>query len=100
MKFENHQFYNCTIILDDNQRYNVDANWLHNEQLDNWKNWNCDAGHSRIFIDSDLAVYSGECCNDYLGNLQVAWDILPTASICKRDRCSSCADDLLVKKVK
>lgn len=100
MKFENQQFHNCVITLTDSTKFNVTANWLHNEGLDEWNQWYCDAGHTRIYIDSTLDVYSGECWNDYLGNLQHTWDIFPSASICNRARCSSCTDDLLVKKVK
>lgn len=100
MKFKNQQFYNCTIRLDNTQEFNINANWLHNESLDNWENWKCDAGHTRMYIDSNLDVYSGECCNDYLGNLQRTWEIMTIPSICKQTRCSSCTDDLLVKKEK
>ena len=85
-------------MLDNGDEYNVDANWLNNEKLNNWKSWSCEAGYSRILIDSDLSVYGGQCRNDYLGNLETTWDILYAPTTCNRDSCSGCTDDLLVRK--
>lgn len=98
MQFSDHEFYNCEVILDNGTKYNINANWLHNEKLNYWKNWQCEAGFNRIFIDADSNVYSGQCFNDSLGNLQTGWDVLNTPTICKRERCTGCTDDLLAEK--
>ena len=96
--FSNHKYYNCSILLDNGEQFNVNANWLHNENLDNWKNWSCDAGYNRINIDVDFSVTSGECHNDYLGNLLTEWHLLDNLTTCRKDRCTGCTDDLLIFK--
>ena len=98
MKFENHRYYNCEITLDDNTKYQIEANWLHNQQLDTWQGWLCDAGHRRLMIDADLTVYGGECLNDKLGNILTGWSLLDSPTICQLSRCTGCTDDLLQKK--
>ena len=54
--FENHPIYNCKITTDDGQEYLVYANWIHNEKLDNWQGWHCDAGHTRFYIDKNFDI--------------------------------------------
>lgn len=98
MHFDNHEFYNCEVFLSDGTNYKINANWLHNEKLNYWKNWQCEAGFNRIFIDADSNVYSGQCLNDYLGNLQTHWELLNTPTTCKRERCTGCTDDILSEK--
>jgi hypothetical protein len=100
LKFENQQHYNCKIQLDNDEQYCVDANWIHNNQLDNWQDWKCDAGHRRLDIDKDFNVYSGQCHNDYLGNLLNNWEPLSAPTTCKQKRCTGCTDDLLIAKHK
>ena len=100
MKFENHKFHNCEITLDDGKKYLVEANWLHNENLDFWEFWKCDAGVTRIMIETNLIVYGGECLNDRLGHLEDGWDLLINPTVCTQLRCSGCTDDLLVEKRK
>lgn len=98
MTFENHQYYNCKVVLENNETFLLDANWIHNNQLDCWKDWSCSAGSLRLCIDEKFDVYSGECNNDYLGNLNTGWAPLSEPTVCKKDRCSGCTDDLLVQK--
>jgi hypothetical protein len=98
LKFENHQFYNCEITLDNGEQYKISANWLHNNQLDNWKGWQCNAGFHRIDVDKNFDVYSAQCQNDYLGNLFTEWQPLDAPTICKKSRCTGCTDDLLITK--
>lgn len=100
MKFENQQYYNCKILLDSKDSFLVGANWLHNNQLDQWQDWSCAAGSLRLNIDEKFDVYSGECKNDYLGNLLTGWAPLTTLTVCKRNRCTGCTDDLLIEKHK
>jgi hypothetical protein len=50
-------------------------------------------------VKENFDVYSGECKNDYLGNLFKDFKILDE-NICKRDRCTGCTDDLIIKKRK
>jgi hypothetical protein len=97
LTFTNHQYYNCRIYLDDQTEFLVDANWLHNNNLDQWQNWQCNAGADRIYIDPVGDVYSGECKNDHLGHIDQGWDLQQSAQ-CRRKTCTGCADDLLVAK--
>lgn len=78
----------------------MNANTLHNNQIDCWQDWQCNAGHTRIYIKSNLDVYGGECLNDYLGRLDQDWQLLPESTVCKRTRCTGCTDDLLTPKRK
>ena len=100
LKFENHHNNNCTILLDNGDQYQIYANWLHNHNLDNFKGWQCDAGITRISIDPAGQVFSGECENSNLGNLNTGWHLLEeSVAVCDRDRCTGCTDDLLAKKI-
>ncbi len=97
IKFENHTNYNCKITTDDGQEYYVFSHWLHNNDLDHWKGWSCDAGYSRLHIDKNLEVWSGVCYNDYLGK---ATDNFYTnkRTVCRRETCTPCTDDLVIGK--
>lgn len=97
MQFNDHQYYNCKIYLTDQTEYLVEANWLHNNELDRWNGWQCYAGTHRIYIDSDGHVYSGECKNDSLGHIDQEWH-LQEPSLCKQKTCTGCTDDLMVTK--
>ena len=96
-KFENQENYNCRITTDTGEEYLVYANWLHNEQLDQWKDWTCEAGATRLLIDKDLKVYSGECKNDLLGSAVDGFTVLEHTT-CRQERCTGCTDDLMVAK--
>jgi len=98
LKFENHPYCNCKITLDNNETYRINANWMHNENIDNWKDWECSAGQQRILIEADLTVYSGECLNDLLGNLATGWALFDNPTTCQQPRCTGCTDDLIVFK--
>lgn len=95
---EQHEFYNCQITLDDNTQLNINANYLHNNNLDLFENWKCNAGVERIYIDFEKNVYSGQCMNDKLGNLISGWNLIDNYTICKRKTCTGCTDDLIVSK--
>lgn len=98
--FENHANYNCRITLDDGMQYFVYANWMSNNRLHYWKGWHCEAGATRILIDKNLEIWSGECVNDKLGHALEGWDLLSEHSVCRRDHCTGCTDDLLTAKWK
>lgn len=98
MIFKDHENYNIQITLDDGDTYRIYANLLHNEKLDSWKGWHCEAGVHRIYIDKNLDVWSGECKNDYQGNINVGWNLYHDYTVCKRDRCTGCTDDLAIAK--
>jgi hypothetical protein len=98
-KFENDSNYNCEITLDNDKQYLVYGNWIHNNKLDQWAGWSCSAGHTRFYIDKDFEIWSGECKNDYLGNVLTDWNI-KTDTQCKRDSCTGCTDDLITEKSK
>lgn len=96
---QNHKNYNCRVTTELSEEFLVYANWIHNEQLDNWKGWQCEAGASRLMIDKNFNVYSGECKNDSLGNALTDFTLLEH-TVCKQDRCTGCTDDLIVAKHK
>jgi hypothetical protein len=96
-KLENHENYNCKVTTESGEEYLVYANWLHNNNLDNWKGWSCEAGATRILIDKELNIYSGECKNDYLGSAIGEFTIFEHTT-CKQERCTGCTDDLMVAK--
>lgn len=96
-QFENHPNYNCKITLDSGKEQLVYANWIHNQSLDQWQGWSCNAGHTRFYIDKYFDIWSGECRNDCLGNVLDKWRI-QTDTVCKQETCTGCADDLIAKK--
>lgn len=96
--FENQKYYNCEITLDNGETYRVSANWIHNNNLDHWQGWSCDAGYKRLHIDKDFNVYSAVCQNDKLGNLFGQWQVLDAPTRCQRSRCTGCTDDILIGK--
>lgn len=98
--FEDHDHHNCTVELEDGSTYLLGANWIHNQNLDSWKGWYCAAGMQRLMIDENFGVWSGECMNDFLGDLSHDWMPFEQPTICGRDRCTGCTDDLLVRKQK
>lgn len=98
-EFKNHPNYNCKITTDTGEEYHIYANWMHNENLDHWKGYQCDAGYKRFYLDKNFDVWSGECENDYLGNALGEWTIKQD-TICKKEICGSCTDDLIVGKQK
>jgi hypothetical protein len=76
----------------------VEANWLHNNQLDQWQHWQCNAGVERISISPTGDVYGGDCRNDYLGHIDQDWNLLQQPTQCGKKHCNGCTDDLLVAK--
>ena len=96
-QFENHSNYNCKITVNDGQEFLIYANWMHNEDLNHWRGWRCDAGHTRFYIDKNFDIWDGECQNTHLGNVLTEWNI-NTDNICKRATCTGCTDDLIVAK--
>lgn len=98
MQIPNHKFYNCVATSTEGTKYFLDANWIHNNNLDHWQDWKCHAGSDRIYIAADGNVYSGECRNDLLGNVNDYWELLKTETVCQRNRCTGCTDDLMITK--
>lgn len=96
-EFKNHENYNCKVTTESGEEYLVYTNWLHNEQLDNWQGWTCEAGATRLLIDKNFELYSGECKNDHLGSALGEFMILDQ-TICRQAHCTGCTDDLLVSK--
>lgn len=88
---------NCEIFYDDGSSEKVYANWIHNNKLDYWKGWKCNAGVTRIHVLDNFDVYDGTCYNCYLGNLDTEWNI-KDQNICQKNRCSGCTDDLMLEK--
>ena len=94
---KDHDNYNCVVTTDTGIRRQVYANWIHNNQLDQWQGWRCDAGATRFYIDSNFDVWSGECKNDLLGNALTGWQT-KNNTVCHLETCTGCTDDLIVKK--
>ena len=98
-QFKHQENYNVKITTETGEEFLVYANWLHNNHLDEWQGWRCEAGATRLLIDKDLKVYSGECKNDYLGSAIDGFELLDH-TICKQSRCTGCTDDLTIEKSK
>ena len=94
-----HENYNCIVTDSTGKQLKVYANWLHNNQLDQWEGWACTAGSQRLYIDAELNVYSSECQNDLLGHID-DWKLLEKPTTCKRKTCTGCTDDLITTKWK
>jgi len=72
---------------------------LFNKNLNNFKDWQCAAGSTRIFILPDTSVYGGEYENDFLGKLEDnSFELLTTHTVCKKDFCYNNPDDLMIEK--
>ena len=97
LPIENHSNYNCEIETQDGTCYRVFANWIHNNGLDRWKGWQCSAGSTRLYVDKNLQVHSGECLNDSLGSALDNFSVLEH-TICQRETCTGCTDDLVTAK--
>lgn len=96
-QFENHPNYNCKITLDSGEQFRVYANWIHNQDLDKFQGWSCEAGHTRFYIDKEFNIWDGECKNSLLGSVVEEWEP-KINNICQRTACTGCTDDLLTKK--
>lgn len=96
--FSNVKNYNC-IVTYNGEQYKINGDTIANANLDYFNGWVCAAGTERISITSDDHVYSGNCLNDYLGTVH-DWKLLTSDVICKKSRCGSCTDDLIVRKHK
>lgn len=94
---KDHDNHNCTVTEISGQQRRVYANWLHNNKLDHWRGWRCDAGATRFYIDANFDVWSGECKNDFLGNIFTEWQI-KNNTVCHRETCTGGTDDLMIKK--
>jgi hypothetical protein len=99
LTFQDHINYNCEITLDTGESYRVYSQWLSNQNLANWKGWQCDAGYKRIYVLED-EIFGGACNQDHLGNFNTGWDILTSPTTCRRETCSVNTDDLLLYKQK
>lgn len=95
-KLENHKNYNCIVTTDTEEQFHLYANWLHNNDCNYFQGWECEAGITRLHIDKNLNVFSGECKNNFLGDIE-NFSPLET-NICARERCTGCTDDLIVAK--
>lgn len=101
LKFKNNPYYNCQVEYINGDCVNIAAIDLHMNNLDYWHDWWCAAGRDRIYVDDQLNIWSGECKNDQLGSaLNDELKLLENGTICQRNRCSYCDDDLMVSKNK
>jgi hypothetical protein len=99
IKFDKDLDCNAVITTADGQEMPIRAYRLFDAGLAKWKGWECHAGKDMIFVDHDFTVFGGQCRNDYLGNLFDAnFKLLSDPTICKRQECTPCEADLLVKK--
>jgi hypothetical protein len=76
----------------------MEANWLHNNKLDLWKGWSCNAGIDRLYIDPTGRLYGAECENNYIGHIDQNWVLPDQPTVCNQARCTGCTDDLMVTK--
>lgn len=92
--------YNVKAYDAQDNEFLVFANRFKNEDSCNWKGWSCAAGSEHILVEFDLSVYSGECKNDYLGNLDNDFSLLTDYTTCVKEQCTGCTSDLTVTKFK
>jgi len=96
LEIENEIHYNCIVIDTENVEHRVNSKQLYVKKLNAFKDWFCNVGIDRISIEKDL-VYGGECRNDFLGTVD-NWELLKEPTICKREFCTACSQDLLISK--
>ena len=94
---QDHPNYNCIVTTDTGQQRKLFANWLHNNNQDSWQGWQCEAGHTRFYIDGDFNIWSGMCQNEHLGNVLKDW-YTNDNTVCKQVTCTGCTDDLIATK--
>lgn len=97
MQFKDQENYNCEIKTNEGNTYRVYANWIHNKSLDQWNNWHCATGSTRLYIDKNFNVFNGECMVTNLGNAITGFDLVDH-TVCTKPRCTGCTDDLVTKK--
>ena len=89
----------CTVVLKDGTRIDVNSWDLFNKDLHHFKGWTCTAGIDSIIVESDCQVWSGVCRNDNLGNLfDDDFSLLQSPTICTKDQCTTCPADLINTK--
>jgi hypothetical protein len=89
----------CTVVLKDGTRIDVNSWDLFNKDLHHFKGWACTAGTDSIIVESDFQVWSGVCRNDNLGNLfDDDFSLLQTPTVCTKDQCTTCPADLINNK--
>ena len=96
-KFKNHSNYNCKVTLDTGEQFLVYGQWIHNQKLDHWQGWQCDAGLKKFYIDKNFDIWDGLCQNKILGNIFDDWNVLNN-NICQKETCVGCTDDLIATK--
>lgn len=94
-----HDNHNCRATDQSGSGRLVYANWLHNQGLDQWKGWTCMSGARRVYIDKHLEVWNGECMTNHLGSVRNGFELV-SSTLCPRDTCTGCTDDLMVAKHK
>ena len=93
-----HNNFNCQITTDDGEESLIYANWLNNNELNNFEGWECYTGTYRIFIDKSLDVYNAMCHSTHMGNLNTGWDLVDKIIICPNKRCTGNTDDLMTRR--
>ena len=92
---------NTIVTYSDGTEVAIYASRLVTNNLNDFRDWQCDAGYSRIFILPDTSVYGGECENDFLGKLDdLSFSLLPGMTTCKKTHCYNNPDDLMVEKIR
>lgn len=93
------QNYNTIVYYDDGDAVQIHGQKLDNLGLNNFQDWQCDAGFNRIIIMPDTSVYSAECENDAMGKLSDnSFQLFTHPTTCKRVRCTGNPDDIMVQK--
>jgi hypothetical protein len=93
--------YNLTAYFENGDIAKVYGSKLFYLGLTNFKGWKCDAGFTRIVILPGGNVYSSECYNDLLGNLEDGtFKLLDSPTTCNQVHCTNNPDDVMSKKNK
>jgi MoaA/NifB/PqqE/SkfB family radical SAM enzyme len=91
---------NAIVELANGESIAIDAVQLVDKNLTNFKGWQCYAGVERMYIDPQFKVYSGQCRNDYIGELfDNNLSLFTEPTVCKQEKCV-CVADIFTTKIK
>jgi len=77
------------------------ARQLYLDDLNRWEGWKCWGGIESLFVDEAGEIFSGQCREGRIGNINEAGYVLPDEPIiCGKDSCNCTQDILEAKKEK
>lgn len=93
--------YNSSVYYSDGEVVKIYASKLKNTMLHAFKGWTCEAGYSTLYVHANGDVWSGECENEFLGNLNnETFKLLEKPGTCNKNFCSGNGAEISTKKFK